>query len=547
MLEKNTCETLRLTDDWWRGAIIYQIYPRSFYDSNGDGIGDLPGITAKLDYIATLGVDGIWLCPFFLSPQRDFGYDVADYTMIDPIFGTLEDFDALLAKAHDLQLKVLIDQVWSHSSDQHAWFRQSQVAREGAYADFYVWADPKPDGTPPNNWLSVFGGSAWTWEPRRRQYYLHHFLPEQPALNLHNTMVVDHLLATGAFWLERGVDGFRLDAVDFMVSDQKLRDNQAKPVNEVPSKPFGMQHHEYDMLQPETMRILQHFRRFMDRYPGRVTLGEVSSQPGAFSRVRDYTDGDEHMHTAYTLLPMKDNFTHQALYSLLCEAADPRGWPSWGFSNHDTERAISRWMPADANHTVFAKLLFALLASLRGSICLYQGEELGLTEARLPHEALRDPFGITYWPIFKGRDGARTPMPWHEEAPHCGFSADMPWLPVPDDHASRAVDRQENDPSSHLNFIRDFIAWRSGQLALVKGDMEVLPVAAPLLGFIRRFEGQSIIAIFNTSGEATRMSLGDVSMPRVLHQSGCGGLLSENELIVPAYTPVFVGIGSAEV
>src|SRR5271168_630882 len=260
MLEKNTCETLRLTDDWWRGAIIYQIYPRSFYDSNGDGIGDLPGITAKLDYIATLGVDGIWLCPFFLSPQRDFGYDVADYTMIDPIFGTLEDFDALLAKAHDLQLKVLIDQVWSHSSDQHAWFRQSQVAREGAYADFYVWADPKPDGTPPNNWLSVFGGSAWTWEPRRRQYYLHHFLPEQPALNLHNTIVVDHLLATGAFWLERGVDGFRLDAVDFMVSDQKLRDNRAKPVNGVPSKPFGMQHHEYDMLQPETMRILQHFR-----------------------------------------------------------------------------------------------------------------------------------------------------------------------------------------------------------------------------------------------------------------------------------------------
>ena len=260
--------------DWWRGAVIYQIYPRSFSDSNGDGIGDLRGVTDRLAHIARLGVDAIWLCPFFVSPQRDFGYDVADYVEVDPIFGTLADFDALVARAHALGLKVLIDQVWSHTSDRHPWFLDSRSSRTAAKADWYVWADPSPDGTPPNNWLSVFGGAAWTWEPRRRQYFLHHFLGHQPALNLHNAAVMDALLETGRFWLDRGVDGFRLDAVDFLLHDAVAA---AEPGGAGPAvcRPScsACRRIVHDMLQPETMGLLARIRGLMDGYPGTVTPG----------------------------------------------------------------------------------------------------------------------------------------------------------------------------------------------------------------------------------------------------------------------------------
>jgi alpha-glucosidase len=269
------------------------IYLRSFCGSNGDGIGDLAGATARLNHIASLGADAIWLCPFFTSPQRDFGYDVADHISIDPIFGTLADFDALVAQAHGLGLQVLIDQVWSHTSDAHAWFRESRKARAGAKADWYVWGDPKADGTPPNNWLSVFGGAAWTWEPRRRQYYLHHFLTHQPALNLHNPAVMDALLEAGQFWLNRGVDGFRLDAVDFMLHDKRLLDNPTADLAVVPAKPFGMQQHMHDMLQPETAGLLSRIRGLVDAFPGAVTLGEFSSQAGAYERVAVSTSGSD--------------------------------------------------------------------------------------------------------------------------------------------------------------------------------------------------------------------------------------------------------------
>jgi alpha-glucosidase len=274
-----------MSDEWWRGAVIYQIYPRSFLDTNGDGIGDLPGITARLPYIAELGVDAIWICPFYVSPQKDFGYDVADYTAIDPAYGTLADFDALVARAHELGLKVIIDQVWSHTSDEHVWFRASRTHRTGAYADWYVWADPSPDGTPPNNWLSVFGGSAWTWEPRRRQYYLHHFLSTQPQLNLRNERVLAALGRVARFWLNRGVDGFRVDAVDFLLHDPLLRSNPAAapPGGQTPVRLFRMQQHRYDMLQPGVVDLAQQLRRLIDRYyPGVATLGEVSSENGFF-------------------------------------------------------------------------------------------------------------------------------------------------------------------------------------------------------------------------------------------------------------------------
>ena len=496
--------------EWWRGAVIYQIYPRSFLDSNGDGIGDLPGVTAKLEHIAGLGVDAIWLCPFFVSPQRDFGYDVAEYTAVDGIFGTLADFDALVARAHALGLRVLIDQVWSHTSDRHAWFLDSRAARTGGKADWYVWADPAADGTPPNNWLSVFGGSAWRWEPRRRQYYLHHFLEHQPALNLHHPDVVDALLASGAFWLDRGVDGFRLDAIDFMAHDPALRPNPARPPADgvVPAKLFGMQQHAHDMLQPGIMPVLARIRRLMEAYPGTATLGEVSSQDGALARVAGYTAGSRHLHMAYTLRPLRGGFDWETLRALLAEmeAGQAEGWPCWSFGNHDVERAASRWNP-DAPappRAEFLRLLATLLASLRGSMCLYQGEELGLTEAVLEHDDLRDPFGLAYWPEFRGRDGSRTPMPWDGGA-QGGFTMGRPWLPLPEEHRALNVAAQAADPASTLAMTREVLAQRRAHLALRTGSIRVLDLPAPAIGFLREGGGERIACLFNLSADGVTL------------------------------------------
>jgi alpha-glucosidase len=375
---------------WWRGAVIYQIYPRSFFDSNGDGIGDLPGVTARLDYVARLGVDAIWLCPFFVSPMKDFGYDVSNHLDVDPVFGTLEDFDALIERAHALGLRVLIDQVWSHTSNRHPWFIESRASRANPKADWYVWADPSPDGTPPNNWLSVFGGSAWSWEPRRRQYYLHHFLSDQPCLNLRMPCVMDAVLEGGRFWLERGVDGFRLDAIDFMTHDPALRSNPAAPMpaDGVPAKLFAMQRHLHDMMHEDSGALMRRIRGLMDQYPGSVTLGEVSSQPGALERVVGYTLGSDHLHMAYTLRPLRGGYDWLTVRQLLLDMqeAGDEGWVCWSFSNHDVERAISRWNPRRGDERpdpAFVRQLMALLFSLRGSVSLYQGEELGLTEAAL--------------------------------------------------------------------------------------------------------------------------------------------------------------------
>lgn len=525
--------------DWWRGAVIYQVYPRSFYDSHGDGIGDLPGITERLDHVARLGVDAIWLCPFFASPQRDFGYDVADYRAVDPIFGSMADFDALLARAHGLGLKVLIDQVWSHTSDAHPWFLDSRLNQAAAKADWYVWADPSADGTPPNNWLSVFGGPAWTWEPRRRQYYLHHFLESQPALNLHNPAVMDALLESGQFWLDRGVDGFRLDAIDFLLHDRALRANPPAAVAAVPAKLFAMQQHLHDMIQPEAMGLLSRIRGLMERYPGTVTLGEISSQPGAFQRVVASTEGTDRLHMAYTLQPLRGGFDWMTVSALVRDAAASEGWICWSFSNHDVVRAVSRWDPGH-DRPAFARLLMALLLSLRGSACLYQGEELGLTEAVLSAGDLRDPFGIAYWPEFRGRDGSRTPMPWVAGAEHAGFTSGTPWLPVPEAHRALAVDVQEADGGSLLHAFRRFLHWRRGVPAMRFGTLEPLTLPQPLVGFVRSHRGQRVRAVFNLSGEP--VALPPLEAGRVMDGAGfalgAGGLL-------PPFGTVFTELTAA--
>jgi len=491
---------------WWRGAVIYQIYPLSFADSNGDGWGDLRGVLEHLDYVASLHVDAIWLSPFFRSPMRDFGYDVSDYTAVDPLFGTLADAEAVIAKAHHLGLKVILDQVWSHTSDQHAWFRASAADRRGDKADWYIWADAQPDGTPPNNWLSVFGGSAWSWEPRRRQYYLHHFLASQPKLNLRNPAVLDAVLATGRFWLGRGVDGFRLDAVDFMAHDQDLQSNPALPPPDgiVPTKPFGLQRHVHDMLHPDTLDIMARIRALTDQFPGTVTLGEISSQPGAFERIARYTEPGR-LHLGYTLRLLRGNCSASLFEMALHEAADSMagGGQCWAFGNHDVVRLASRWGGGDP---AASRALMVLLGSLPGPFCLYQGDELGLPEAELAHDQLRDPFGIAYWPEFRGRDGSRTPMPWH-----AGSSVEgaVPWLPIPEAHRALAVDRQELDPYSALAGWRHFLKWRRGLPVLVQGGIEAIRREGEVLSFDRVLGEERLTCVFNLSAQRARFTAAD--------------------------------------
>lgn len=484
--------------EWWRGAVIYHIYPRSFADSNGDGIGDLAGITTHLGHVASLGVDAIWLSPFFTSPMKDFGYDVADYCNVDPMFGTLNDFDRLIERAHALGLRVIIDQVFSHTSDQHHWFRDSRSDRVNPRADWYVWADARPDGSPPNNWQSVFGGPAWAWDARRGQYYLHNFLTEQPDLNVHNVAVQDALLASARFWLERGVDGFRLDAIDYAMHDPALTDNPPRPPDGRPrSRPIDFQQPRHNKGHADLVAFIERVRALTEQYGGRFTVAEIGGE-GAEPVMKLLTQGQRRLHTAYGFNFLYADALTPALVRAALEAWSDAAdtWPSWAFSNHDAPRAVSRWS-ASADREANARLALLLLLSLRGNVFLYQGEELGLPQAELAYHDLRDPEAIANWPLTLGRDGARTPMPWTRSAPHAGFSTARPWLPVPPDHAALAVDTQDHDPHSTLSMARRFIALRKRHPALRYGGMQLLETSAAVLSFERSFAAERILCVFN--------------------------------------------------
>ncbi|WP_310734311.1 alpha-amylase family glycosyl hydrolase [Ideonella livida] len=506
--------------DWWRGAVIYQIYPRSFADTNGDGVGDLPGITAHLDHVARLGVDAIWISPFFKSPMKDFGYDVADYREIDPLFGTLADFDVLLARAHALGLKVIIDQVLSHTSDQHAWFQESRGSRDNPRADWYVWADPRPDGSPPNNWLSVFGGSAWQWDSRRRQYYLHSFLASQPDLNFHNPRVQAALIAEVRFWCERGVDGFRFDACNHQFHDAQLRDNPAASSGEQgsvstvrPDNPYAMQRHLHDKSQPENLIFLEKLRRMLDLY-GAASVGEVGDE-NAPPLMAAYTEHGRRLHMAYSfsLLTRDGSARHirHQVEALERALSQTQGWGCWALSNHDVPRVATRWSPQGAPVEPLTRTLLALLLSLRGSVSLYQGEELGLPEADIPYERLQDPYGLAFWPEFKGRDGCRTPMPWVPDADHAGFCAPgaTPWLPLGDGHAERAVAQQDGEAWSTLAFTRRVLAWRRQEARLRVGDLQFHDAPEPVLLLERRMpqDSRSLLLAFNLGPEPVNLRL----------------------------------------
>ncbi len=489
---------------WWRGATIYQIYPRSFADSNGDGIGDLPGITARLDYVADLGVDAIWLSPFFTSPQADFGYDVSDYRDVDPIFGTLADFDILIARAHELRLRVIVDMVWSHTSDHHPWFAASRADRSNACADWYVWADAKPEGSPPNNWQSVFGGPAWTWDARRGQYYLHNFLRDQPQLNGHLPAVQDALLNVARFWLERGVDGFRLDAINFMMHDPALTDNPAARDDGRPrTRPFDFQCHHHNQGHSDIPVFLERVRTLLDEYEDRFTVAEVGGSDSE-REMKLFTAGETRLNTAYNFdFLYAPALTPAAIRDALSRWPEDQSWPSWAFENHDAPRAVSRWAATD-DSDAFARMKMLLLGALRGNIFLYNGEELGLSQVDIAFEELRDPEAVANWPQTLSRDGARTPMPWRADEPYLGFSTSRPWLPLGPEHNALAVDRQSADPGSTLAFTRAVIALRHRHPALLSGSLRFLEVSDQVLTFERRTLDERLLCVFNLGNTAVK-------------------------------------------
>jgi alpha-glucosidase len=445
--------------------------------------------------------------------MKDFGYDVANYTDVDPLFGTLEDFDRLVEEAHRRGLKVIIDQVLSHSSDQHPWFRESRSNKENPKADWYVWADAKTDGTPPNNWLSIFGGPAWEWDTRRCQYYFHNFLASQPDLHFHNIEVQDALLDTVEFWLKRGVDGFRLDTVNFYFHERGLSDNPAATERDWASapavNPYSYQSHLYDKSQIENLGFLKRLRALLDRYQARTTVGEVGDEH-ALKIMAEYTSGHDKLHMCYTFDFLSPAFSKQHFYNHIArfEAMAGDGWPCWAFSNHDVSRHVTRWASAfhgDVNRV--ARLAVGLLLSLRGSVCLYQGEELGLTEAELAFADLVDPYGIRFWPEYRGRDGCRTPMVWESNAHNCGFSVAKPWLPIMPEHIDHAANRQAGDDHSVLAHYRRFLAFRKQHPALRLGSIRLIETEGEILAFEREYEGERILCVFNLAPEDARFPM----------------------------------------
>ena len=497
-------------NEWWRGGVFYQIYPRSFRDSNKDGIGDLNGILSKLDYVADLGVDGIWISPFFKSPMKDYGYDVSDYNDVDPLFGTRDDFKALLDQAHKRGLKIIVDIVMSHTSEEHAWFKESCSSRDNPKADWYVWADPKPDGTPPNNWLSVFGGSAWQFNVFRGQYYLHNFLKEQPDLNYNNPEVVQAMLDQCRYWLDFGVDGFRLDVINFCTHDAQLRDNPPRDDGGLASQlefpdAYAMQWHIYDKSRPENMNLVRRMRALLDEYPGTTALAEIGDD-NSVKLAAEYTATPDVLHMAYSfaLMVNKGTMPPATLFHKIIDdqkAQPGNSWPAWAMSNHDVVRTASRWSGTNYNHDPrLSKMLIALLCSLRGTPFIYQGEELGLPEADIPFEQILDPWGKYLYPKWKGRDGCRTPMPWDNQ-PQADFTAaDKTWLPLSPSHLALNAQAQENDKDSVLNFSRQFLKWRKTRPALISGTINFIETGDErILAFTRQTKNDSVLCVFNLS------------------------------------------------
>ena len=517
-----------------RGSVIYQVYPRSFQDSTGSGTGDLNGVRQRLGHIASLGVDTVWLSPFFTSPMADMGYDVSDHCDVDPSFGTLADFDALVAAAHGLGLRVMLDQVLSHTSVAHPLFQRSRASRDSDVADWFVWADPKPDGTPPNNWQSLFGGPAWEWEPVRRQFYFHNFLVDQPDLNFHNPAVQDWALGVLDFWIDRGVDGFRLDTANFYFHDADLRDNplDTRDMPRPTLRSYDMQFPEFSKNRPECLSFMDRMRAHVDGR-GVTLLGEIGESHHPVERLADYT-APGRLHMGYHPEMMGTTFTPAHFRDQVERyfALQPDGCPAWAFSNHDVPRHVTRWADHAATPKVFAKLCCALLLSLPGAACLYQGEELGLPVPALRYDELVDPEGLRFWPANPGRDGARTPMPWEADAPQAGFStAATTWLPVKPAHVALAVDRQ--GAGSVLDFYRQMLALRRALPAMSRDAVTFIDAPDPVLAMT----GGGVVRAFNlgTGSVALDLPVAEVRLAQDARVDGGRVTLGPNGFLIASH------------
>jgi glycosidase len=456
---------------WWQTAVVYQVYPRSFADADGDGTGDLAGITGRLDYLAWLGIDAIWISPFYRSPMADFGYDVADHTDVDPLFGTLDDFDRLLGEAHARGIRVIVDYVPNHTSDRHPWFVASRASRDSRTRDWYIWRDAKPDGSPPNNWISVFAGSAWEWDEPTRQFYLHSFLKEQPDLNWRNPEVRDAMFDVARFWLDRGVDGFRIDVAPFIAKDPLLRDNPTNPEPDWGSSRLGSwlsQLHVNDHSHPDMHELYRQFRRLLDSYPGEpVSIGELHNADFA-KWAAYYGENQDEIHVPFNFhvinSPWRADAVRRAVEGVQA-ALPPGAWASWVLGNHDQPRFAS---PERAGRDQ-AKVGMLLLLTLRGTPTIYYGEEIGMVDVPVATADARDP--LERREPGRGRDGCRSPMQW-DASPNAGFTVPgaTPWLPVAPDAAQVNVAGQAEDPSSVLTLTRRLLELRRTHPVLASGS-----------------------------------------------------------------------------
>jgi alpha-glucosidase len=458
---------------WWRTGVLYQIYPRSFADSNGDGTGDLIGVIDHLDHLQWLGVDGIWLSPITLSPNADWGYDVADYLAIEPDLGTSADVDRLIAEAGRRDIRVLMDLVPNHTSEEHPWFVDARSSRDAAHRSWYVWADPGPDGEPPNNWVSSFGGPAWNLEADTGQYYLHNHLRQQPDLNWWNDEVRQAFDEVMASWLDRGVAGFRIDVCNMIIKDALLRDNPPSTEDDSFEEQLFGQRSVFNANRPEVHDVIRRWRRLTDGYPGRLLVGETPV-PEFDQLAAYYGSGDDELHLAFNFPFISSTLEAEPMRAIVegTEVALPSGaWPVWTGSNHDMSRFATRWADGHEDRTRTATVM---LLCLRGTPVLYQGDEIGQQDVDVPHEKMRDPLGVLYWPAYAGRDAMRTPMPWTSGAGG-GFTAPGvdPWLPL-GDTASCNVEDQRHDPGSMLSLTRDLIALRRSSPDLQGGDYRTL-------------------------------------------------------------------------
>lgn len=507
---------------WWQHAVVYQVYPRSFQDTNGDGVGDLRGVTQRLDYLReTLGVDALWLSPFYPSPMADFGYDVADYTNVDPLFGSLADFDALVAEAHRRGLKVIIDWVPNHTSDQHAWFQESRGSRDSAKRDWYVWRDAKADGSPPNNWLSVFGGPAWTLDERTGQYYLHSFLAQQPDLNWRNPDVRASMFDSIRFWLERGVDGFRIDVAHHIMKDPDLRDNPLNPnVAGKMHKSMGdydRQIHLYDNGHPDVHGVYRELRRLLDSYGAenpRVTIGEIH----IFDPVEwaSYYGAElDELHLPFNFGLLRSVWAAEAIRASVdtLEATLPAGaWPNYVLGNHDEPRIATRIGAEQVRNAML------LLLTLRGTPTLYYGDEIGMHDVTIPPEREQDPFGKRVPGLGLGRDPQRTPMQW-DGTVNAGFCAPdvEPWLPFPDDVQTVNVAAQEQDPHSLLALTRRLLQVRHAEPALLSGDYQPIDgTPDACFAYLRTLGDRRLLIALNFSHDEQTLRVPELGSGRIV-------------------------------